>query len=91
MGASISNFVESTIRGIRDSTYEFATEDRLAGAGLKAEQNLSGVLEKYAWLYEPGTVHRMQEAYHSQEHNYTKERLRRAYYYLLDGYQVCYR
>lgn len=53
---------------------------------MKAEQNLSGVLERYAWLYEPGTVYRMQEAYHSENHYYTKERLRRTYYYLLDGY-----
>ncbi len=82
----ISDFTNNVIKGIRDSTYEFATEDRLSGAGLKGEQDLHGVLEKYAWLYERGVVRRMQEAYRSEADLHLKERLRRVYYYLLDGY-----
>lgn len=40
--------IEAIIGGIRSSTYAFATEERLAGAGLKPEQDLTGVLERYA-------------------------------------------
>lgn len=38
---------------LEESTYEVQTESRLAYSGLKKEQNIAGVLKKYAWLYDP--------------------------------------
>ena len=81
-----SHSIEEIIRGIRNSTYKVETEGRLAGAGLKEEQDIAGVLEEYAWLYNLKTVYRMQEAYSAEADLLEKERLRRVYYYLLGGY-----
>src|SRR5918997_4341533 len=78
--------VEDTVRGIRESTYEIQTESRLAYSGLKREQNIAEVLEKYAWLYNLETVRRIEEAYGAETDPENKERLRRVYYHLLEGY-----
>ncbi len=74
------------IKGIQDSTYELLTESRLARVGLKDEQDTAAVLEKYAWLYSLDTVRRAREAYEAEADSGEKERLRRVYYYLMDGY-----
>ncbi|MDQ3327486.1 MAG: hypothetical protein M3506_03055 [Chloroflexota bacterium] len=78
--------IDKIIRGIRDSSYELDTESRLARVGLKDEQDSAGVLEKYAWLYNPETVHWARDAYEREADTREHERLRRAYYFLLDGY-----
>jgi hypothetical protein len=78
--------IEDTVRGIRESTYEIQTESRLVYSGLKREQNITEVLEKYAWLYNLETVRRIEEAYGAETDPENKERLRRVYYYLLEGY-----
>jgi hypothetical protein len=78
--------VEEAVRGIRASTYEIQTESRLAYSGLKREQNITEILEKYAWLYNLETVRRVKEAYRAETDPENKERLRRVYYYLLEGY-----
>jgi hypothetical protein len=54
--------IEEIVEGIRNSDYELTTESRLAGAGMKEEQDAVGVLEKYAWLYDPRTARRVREA-----------------------------
>src|SRR5215207_8155700 len=74
--------IEDVVRGIEESTYEIQTESRLVYSGLKREQNIAEVLQKYAWLYNPETVRRVEEMYRAEN----KERLRRIYYYLLEGY-----
>src|SRR5215217_9094880 len=74
--------IEDAVRGIEESTYEIQTESRLVYSGLKREQNIAEVLQKYAWLYNPETVRRVEEMYRAEN----KERLRRIYYYLLEGY-----
>jgi len=84
--ATESRSIEEAIRGIEKSTYEVQTESRLAYSGLKREQNIAGVLEKYAWLYNLKTVRRAEEAYHAEADPDNEERLRRVYYYLLEGY-----
>src|SRR3712207_6113726 len=84
--ATESRSIEDAVRGIKESTYEIQTESRLAYSGLKREQNLAGVLEKYVWLYNLETVRRAEEAYREEAHPNSKERLRRVYYYLLEGY-----
>src|SRR5215211_4506274 len=78
--------VEDAVRGIKESTYEIQTESRLAYSGLKREQNITKVLEKYAWLYNLETVKGIEEAYRAETDPGDKERLRRVYYYLLEGY-----
>src|SRR5918992_1601962 len=78
--------IEDAVRGIEKSTYEIQTESRLVYSGLKREQNIAEVLEKYAWLYNPETVRRVEETYRAETDPENKERLRRVYYYLLDGY-----
>jgi hypothetical protein len=78
--------LEDIIKGIKESTYEIQTESRLAYSGLKRKQNIAGVLKKYAWLYNLETVRRAGEAYNTEMDRENKERLRRVYYYLLEGY-----
>ena len=78
--------VENAIRGIKESTYEIQTESRLAYSGIKREQNITAVLEKYAWLYNLDTVRRIEEAYREESDPENKERVRRVYYHLLGGY-----
>ena len=77
--------IEDVIKGIEESAYEIQTESRLVYSGLKQEQNIAEVLEKYAWLYNPETVRRVEETYRAETDPENKERLRRVYYYLLDG------
>lgn len=84
--ATESISTELIIQGIEDSNYEVQTEARLAGVGLKDEQDIASVLEKYAWLYNFETVQQAEEAYRAEADPENKERLRRVYYYLLDGY-----
>jgi hypothetical protein len=78
--------VEDAVRGIKESTYEIQTESRLAYSGIKQEQNISAVLERYAWLYDLETVRRIEEAYREETNPESKERLRRVYYHLLEGH-----
>lgn len=78
--------IEDTVRGIRESTYEIQTESRLVYSGLKREQDIAGVLERYDWLYNLETVRQTEEAYGAETDPENKERLRRVYYYLLEGY-----
>jgi hypothetical protein len=78
--------LEDVIKGIEESAYEIQTESRLVYSGLKQEQHIAEVLEKYAWLYNPETVRRVEETYRAETDPENKERLRRVYYYLLDGY-----
>src|SRR5919107_2007035 len=78
--------IEDTVRGIRESTYEIQTESRLVYSGLKREQNIAEVLERYAWLYNLDTVRRIEGAYGAETDPENKERLRRVYYYLLEGH-----
>ncbi|HEX5914074.1 MAG TPA: hypothetical protein VFY54_13165, partial [Rubrobacter sp.] len=78
--------IEDAVRGIEKSTYEIQTESRFVYSGLKREQNIAAVLEKYAWLYNPETVRRVEETYRAETNPENKERLRRVYYYLLEGY-----
>ena len=56
-------FIEDTVRGIKESNYEIQTESRLAYSGLKREQNIAEILEKYAWLYNLQTIRRLETAY----------------------------
>ena len=84
--ATESRSIEHIIEGIRESTYEVQTESRLAYSGLKRDQNIAGVLERYAWLYNLETVRRAQEAYRAETDPENRERLHRVYYYLLEGY-----
>src|SRR3712207_1445057 len=84
--ATESRSIEDVIRGIKESTYEIQTESRLAYSGLKREQNIAGVLKEYAWLYNLETVRRVEEAYRAETDRENKQRLRRVYYYLLEGY-----
>jgi hypothetical protein len=84
--AAESRYIEDTIRGIRKSTYEIQTESRLAYSGLKREQDVAGVLVKYSWLYNAETVRRAEEAYRAEADPENKERLRRVYHCLLEGY-----
>src|SRR5919107_1153404 len=78
--------VEDAVRGIKESTYEIQTESRLAYSGLKREQNITAVLEKYAWLYNLDTVRHIEEAYRTETTPEKEERVRRIYYHLLGGY-----
>src|SRR5215211_3930771 len=78
--------VEDAVRGIKESTYEIQTESRLAYSGIKREQNITAVLEKYAWLYNLDTVRHIEEAYREETDPENKERVRRVYYHLLGGY-----
>jgi len=78
--------IEDAIRGIEESTHEIQTESRLAYSGIKREQNIAGILERYAWLYNLETIRRVEEAYAWQTDPERRERLRRVYHYLLEGY-----
>ena len=78
--------IDDAVRGIRESTYEIQTESRLVYSGLKREQNITEVLERYAWLYNLETVRRIEGAYGAETDPEHEERLRRVYYYLLEGY-----
>src|SRR5918998_6422576 len=78
--------IEDAVRGIEESTYEIQTESRLAYSGLKREQNIAEVLEKYAWLYNLETVRRIEEAHGAETDPGNKGRLRRVYHCLLEGY-----
>jgi len=84
--AAESHSIEDAVRGIRESNYEIQTESRLAYSGIKREQNITEVLEKYAWLYNLETVRRVDEAYRAESDPENKERLHRVYYHLLEGY-----
>jgi hypothetical protein len=79
-------FIEDTVRGIKESNYEIQTESRLAYSGLKREQNIAEILEKYAWLYNLETIRQLETAYGAETEPEYKERLRRVYYHLLEGY-----
>jgi hypothetical protein len=78
--------IEDTVKGIRESAYEIQTESRLVYSGLKHRQNITEILKKYAWLYNLQTVRRIEGAYGAETDPENKERLRRVYYYLLEGY-----
>ena len=80
-----SGSMEEIVEGIRNSTYELETEQRLASAGLQEGQNVAAVLEKYAWLYEPEIAHRTRAACHEEPEPSERERLRRVYHHLLEG------
>jgi hypothetical protein len=84
--ATESHSIEDAVSGIRESNYEIQTESRLAYSGIKREQNITEILEKYAWLYNLETVRRVEEAYRLETDPENKERLHRVYYYLLEGY-----
>jgi hypothetical protein len=84
--ATESSSIEDTVRGIKESTYEIQTESRLAYGGIKREQNITAVLERYAWLYNLDTVRRVEEAYRGETDPENLERVRRVYYHLLGGY-----
>lgn len=77
---------EDILEGIEQSTYEIDTESRLARVGLKDDQDIASILERYAWLYSLESVGRMREAYEREPDPAEKERLRRVLYYVLDGY-----
>src|SRR5918997_2286936 len=81
-----SSFIEDTVRGIKESTYEIQTESRLAYGGIKGEQNITAVLERYAWLYNLDSVRRIEEAYRKETDPENLERVRRVYHHLLGGY-----
>ncbi len=81
-----STQIEDIVKGIHDSTYEIETESRLARVGLKDTQDIASILAKYSWLYNLETLETIKEAYDSETEPKQKERLRRIYYYLLDGY-----
>src|SRR5918994_6122783 len=78
--------IEDAVRGIKESTYEIQTESRLAYSGIKQEQNITAVLEKYAWLYNLDTLRHIEEAYREESDPENEERVRRVYYHLLGGY-----
>src|SRR5918997_2678963 len=78
--------IDDIIKGIRDSNCALATESRLAGAGLKEEQDIASVMDRFAWLYNLDTVRQAEDAYRSENDPEGRERLRRVYYHLLDGY-----
>ena len=78
--------INDIVQGNRDSSYELDTESRLARVGLKDEQDIASVLEKYAWLYNRATVQRARVAWEREAEPAEKNRLRRAYYFVLDGY-----
>ena len=84
--ATESRSIEDVIKGIKEGTYEIQTESRLAYSGLKQQQNIAGVLETYAWLYSLETVRRTGEAYRAETDPENRERLRRVYHHLLEGY-----
>jgi hypothetical protein len=84
--ASAFRSIEDIVRGIKKSTYEIQTESRLVYSGLKQEQNITEVLEKFAWLYNLETLGRVEEAYRTETDPENKERLRRVYYHLIEGY-----
>jgi hypothetical protein len=42
---------EEIVRGLRDSYLEINTEGRLVRAGLKEEQHIAEIVERYAWVY----------------------------------------
>ena len=42
---------EQVVRGLRESYQEINTEGRLVRAGLKEEQHIAEIVERYAWLY----------------------------------------
>jgi hypothetical protein len=79
-------FIEDAVRGIKESSYEIQTESRLAYSGLKREQNIAAILERYAWLYNLETVRRVGAAYGAETDPEKGERLRRVYYHLLEGH-----
>lgn len=81
-----AHWIKDVITGIKESTYEVQTESRLAYSGLKKEQNIAGVLKKYAWLYDPKSARQAQAAYRAEVDAQNRERLRRIYYYLLEEY-----
>jgi hypothetical protein len=78
--------IEDAVRGIKESTYEIQTESRLAYSGLKREQNIAEILEKYAWLYNHETIRQVETTYGAETEPENEERLRRVYYHLLEGY-----
>jgi hypothetical protein len=78
--------LKTSSKDIKKSTYEVQTESKLAYSGLKKEQNIAGVLKKYAWLYAPQSVRKAQEAYRAEVDPQNRERLRRIYCYLLERY-----
>src|SRR5688500_4079611 len=77
--------IEDAVGGVKARTYEIQTESRLAYRGLKREQNITTVLEKYAWLYNLDTAKRIEEAYRAETDPGDKAPLRRVYYDLLEG------
>ena len=42
---------DEIVRGLRESYLEINTEGRLVRAGLKEEQHIAEIVERYAWLY----------------------------------------
>lgn len=78
--------IDDILAGIEKSTYEMATESRLARVGLKEDQNIAAILEQYSWLYNLETVRTAHAAWQAADDAEGQERLRRIYYYLLDGY-----
>ncbi|MEJ7654217.1 MAG: hypothetical protein WKH64_13295 [Chloroflexia bacterium] len=74
------------VKGIEQSTYDVETESRLARVGLKDGQDIASILEQYAWLYNLETVKAAENAYRAESDPAEKERLRRVYYYVLNGF-----
>lgn len=81
-----SSSMADVLAGIENSTYEMATESRLARVGLKEDQNIAAILDEYSWLYNLETVRAAGAAWQQATEPEDQERLRRIYYYLLDGY-----
>ena len=75
---------EDAVQGHREEHLRDPNREQARLQRLEAEQNIAAILEKYAWLYNPEIVRRVEETYRRDRCG-EQERLRRVYYYSTRG------
>lgn len=78
--------IEKITKTLEQSNYEIDTETRLSWAGLKDNQEIAPIMEKYKWLYTLETVQATKEQYEAEQNPERKEELRLLFFNLANSY-----
>jgi len=76
--------LQEIFKSLEKSKYEIDTESRLARVGLKKEQKIAPILEKYHWLYDLPTLDFVKRNYQKETNANRKEQLRLLFFGLTE-------
>jgi len=76
--------LKKIIKTFDKSLYEINTESRLAWVGLKKEQEITPILQKYRWLYDLPTLNFIKKNYQKETNSNLKKQFRLLFFDLSD-------